>query len=94
VRLYALLCVSPPQGVAIAPDAGGAINVSFVYRDQTSGAYAIISAISKSPLQPGVFGLEVNSNTHDDQIIIRAGLFGDGPTTQVDYFLLISPPAV
>jgi hypothetical protein len=78
-------------GVAIAPDATGAINVTFSY-GSTEGPYALINVFAKSPLYPNMVGITVNSNSHEDAITTKSSFFGDGPTTEVDYVVMIASP--
>ena len=86
----------PNYGWDVVPDANGAINATMLYRDTSPNgtrAYALITMFAKSPLFPGMFGVEINSNLHACTVSLFPALYGDGPTTEETISIHIDPPA-
>ena len=85
--------------VAIPTTPGGAINATVEYAaasdddEATSPPYAVIHLFFKDPAWPaGSFGCEVNSNAHDDSIVVYQGLFDTSLGTAATFFIHINPP--
>ena len=47
--------------------------------------YAVLSLFARDPTQPGMFGLEINSNIHANTITVYQGLFGDSESTTATF---------
>ena len=83
-------------GYEVVPDSGGRINSTVLYSAAnctTSCPYAVITAFAKDPALPGMFGVQVNSNSHVATISLFSALYGDGPTTETDIFLFVEAAA-
>lgn len=85
--------------IAIPTTPGGAINATVEYAaasdddEAASPPYAVIHLFFKDPAWPaGSFGCEVNSNAHDDSIVVYQGLFDTSLGTAATFFIHINPP--
>ena len=81
-------------GYRIDADAdSSAINSTVVYRDDDSGAYAVIYAFAEDPSLPGMFGVSVNSNVNVDTIVLESTLLANEDTTELVVTVHVDPPA-